>query len=63
MRSEDKERQSPPRIVADVLARAQHLVDSRPAGPYETQWCSEAYFVGVATALATVWLAREITAV
>ena len=32
--------------VVQTLARAQFLVDSRPPGPYQAQWCAEALMVG-----------------
>jgi hypothetical protein len=32
--------------AAEAVARAQHLVDSRPPGPYQPAWCQEAMHVG-----------------
>ncbi len=45
--------------VARALTRAQQLVDSRPAGPYEVAWCAEAMHVGDSRALAMVELVRR----
>jgi hypothetical protein len=45
-------------LTASVASRAQHLVDSRPPGPYQLKWCQEALYVGDLTALAAVSLRR-----
>ena len=45
-------------LTAYVASRAQHLVDSRPPGPYQLKWCQEALYVGDLTALAAVSLRR-----
>jgi len=45
--------------VARALARAQELVDSRPPGPYQAEWCAEAMHVGDSRALLMVELARR----
>jgi hypothetical protein len=44
--------------LTEVASRAQHLVDSRPPGPYQLKWCQEALYVGDLTALAAVSLRR-----
>ena len=48
-----------PPTAVQAVARAQHLVDSRPPGPYQARWCAEALMVGDATALVTVALANR----
>ena len=45
--------------VVQIVTRAQRLVDSRPPGPYEVEWCAEALMVGDATALAITALANR----
>jgi hypothetical protein len=40
------ERRSTSGRAAQAVARAQHLVDSRPPGPYELAWCQEAMHIG-----------------
>jgi hypothetical protein len=42
-RSERKSTSGP---TAQAVAHAQHLVDSRPPGPYQLAWCQEAMHVG-----------------
>jgi hypothetical protein len=46
-------------FVAQIVARAQRLVDSRPPGPYQAKWCAEALMVGDATALEMTALASR----
>lgn len=38
--------------VGTIVARGQHLVDSRPRGTYPLAWCIEAAYIGDLTALA-----------
>jgi len=45
--------------VDRALVRAQELVDSRPPGPYQAEWCAEAMHVGDSRALLMVELARR----
>jgi hypothetical protein len=46
-------------FVAQIVARAQRLVDSRPPGPYQAKWCAEALMVGDASALVMTALASR----
>ena len=46
-------------FVAEIVARAQRLVDSRPPGPYQAKWCAEALMVGDANALVMTALASR----
>lgn len=40
--------------VEVLIARAQHLIDSRPRGEYPLTWCIEAFYIGDLTAIAAV---------
>lgn len=40
--------------VDTLVARAQHLIDSRPPDAYPLAWCIEALYVGDLTAIAMV---------
>ncbi len=40
--------------VDTLLARAQHLVDTRPRDGYPLAWCIEASYIGDLTAMAMV---------
>lgn len=37
-----------------LVARAQHLIDTRPQGEYPVAWCIEAAHIGDLTVIATV---------
>jgi hypothetical protein len=54
-----KIRSTLPPMIVEAVARAQHLVDSRPPGPYQGRWCAEALMVGDATALVMVAVANR----
>jgi hypothetical protein len=41
-----------PALAADPIARAQHLVDSRPQGAYQVDWCQQAIHFGDLSVLA-----------
>jgi hypothetical protein len=45
--------------VAQAVAHAQRLVDSRPPGPYQAGWCAAAMHVGDSRALLMVELVRR----
>ena len=55
---DDRERISRTPAVDRALVRAQELVDSRPPGPYQAEWCAEAMHVGDSRALLMLELAR-----
>lgn len=40
--------------VGTIVARAQHLIDSRPRDAYPLTWCIEASYIGDLTAIAMV---------
>lgn len=40
--------------VGTIVARAQHLIDSRPRDAYPLAWCIEASYIGDLTAIAMV---------
>jgi hypothetical protein len=40
--------------VGTLVARAQHLIDSRPRDAYPLAWCIEASYIGDLTAIAMV---------
>ena len=40
--------------VGTLVARAQHLIDSRPRDAYPLAWCIEAAYIGDLTAIAMV---------
>jgi hypothetical protein len=42
----DPQTQAGSALAAHAIARAQHLVDSRPEGPYQLDWCQEALHFG-----------------
>lgn len=46
----------PPSVddVGALVARSQHLVDSRPGGSYPLAWCIKASYIGDLTALAMI---------
>lgn len=46
--------------VDRALGRAQQLVDSRPAGPYQAGWYAEAMHVGDSRTLLMLELARRL---
>lgn len=43
-------------VAGQVVSGAQRLVDSRPTGPYQQEWCRAALHLGDLTALVTVRL-------
>jgi hypothetical protein len=50
----------PSSLVAHTVSHAQRLVDSRPPGPYQLEWCQEALSIGDFTALAAAALHEAI---
>ena len=56
---DDRARTSRSPGVDRALKHAQHLVDSRPPGPYQAEWCAKAMHVGDSRALLMVELARR----
>jgi hypothetical protein len=48
-------------LAAHALARAQDLVDSRPEGAYQLDWCQEAVHVGDLSVLAISLRAQAAT--
>lgn len=49
-----RERRLSAQSVEAVVARVQHLVDSRPPGEYPVGWCIEAGYLGDLAAIAAL---------
>lgn len=53
--------QATPALAAHAIARAQHLVDSRPEGAYQLDWCQEALHFGDLSVLAIALMTQATT--